>query len=441
MSSLDCDPSPRSVARRLLGVGLILVLLQAGCSSTPSPTDTRHQLNLGRLAVVAASKPPEIALKGLVRGKGSGAAVGAGGSFLECLGGLGHSSCSGNDPICGAAMIIGLGLCSAAGVVGGVVGALQAPSASSIRQTESSLHAAVGGGEIQEALRRQVENLARSEGHVLADPDAQQVRLAARQGDYRALADAGVDSVLEVGLSEVTTAGHGVKQPLQLLMQARVRLIRSLDNRELSNVDYVYQGERRLPAQWSASNGAALLQGVQLGYEALAAHIHDSVFLLYPFPDRGMHSAGWLAAAFGLAPLYPRNGGQLSDDNFLARQLEWTQVASTRPTLRWQAFPRPSDLAAAPAEMARVSNVRYDLVIAEERHLAPARIVYRGEGLRRPNHSLFKPLASKRYYFWSVRARFTLDGRERVTEWAATHLPASDHMTAPSVWSYRFRTP
>ncbi|WPP44553.1 hypothetical protein [Pseudomonas sp. AN-1] len=426
--------------QKLVSTGLILALLgQSACSLTPTVPDTRYQTSLGRIAVVAAPRPPEVRLEGLVRGKATGAASGAGSSFLNCLGELGHSGCSGD--ICGAVLIIGLGLCGVAGVVGGVVGAVQAPRASSVRHAESSLLAAVQAGEIQETLRRKVEELAVNEGRALAGPAPEQTRLATQRGDYRALAAAGIDQVLEVGLSEVSAASGGSKGALQLLMQARVRLIRSSDNRVLSDAEYLYQGERRLPAEWTRNNAAPLMQALQSGYAALGAHIHDSVFLLYPFPDRGMHGSGWLSSVFGLAPLEPRNRGQLTGDSFLDRQLVWTPVASTRPTLRWQAFPRPSDIAAAPAEMARVDNVRYDLVIAEARQLAPGSIVYRGESLPRASHTLISPLASKRHYFWSVRARFTLDGRERVTEWGSTHFMATGRLTTPSAWSYRFRTP
>jgi hypothetical protein len=420
----------------LVCTGLILVLLtQAACNLTPKLPDTRYQGSLTRIAVVAAAEAPDVQLQGFVRGKGSGAAAGAGSSFLSCLGELGHSSCSGD--ICGVALIIGLGLCGAAGVVG----AVQAPRASSVRQTESSLLAAVQAGEIQETLRRKVEDLALLEGHAVASPDPELTRRAARLGDYRPLADAGFDQVLEVGLSQVSAAGSGSKGAQQLLMQARVRLIRSRDNRELTSADYLYQGERRLPAEWAAEQGAALVPALQAGYATLGTHIHDSIFLLYPFPDRDMHSSGWLSAAFGLAPLYPRTNWQLSSDSFPGRSLEWSQVASTRPTLRWQSFPRPGDRASAPEDMTRLSNVRYDLVIAEERYLAPARIVYRSEGLRQPSHTLITSLRSRHRYFWSVRARFTLDGRERVTEWGSTHFMATDRLTAPSIWSYRFRTP
>lgn len=430
---------PASPPRRALCALLLLAqLVQAGCASAPRQPD-RSAAQLGRVAVVAAAQQPEIRLHGLVRGKGSGAAAGAGSTFAHCLEPLGQSSCSGD--FCGAVLILWFGVCGVAGLVGGVVGAVQAPSANAVRQTENRLRAGVDAGAIQTALRDQVVQLARDNSQALVDADSAALRQAARDNDYRPLAAAGIDSVLEVALREVATRGSAGDTPQPLLMQARVRLIRTADNHELGQREFVQQSERRRLAEWAAADGRVLLQALQNGYAALGAQIYDSEFLLYPFPDRGMHATGWLAAAFGLAPLAPRVSGQLSGSDGLTRALEWRTVDSTQPTLRWQAFPRPSDRAAAPAEMARVANVRYDLVIAEERALAPARIVYRGENLVEPQLRLSSPLRANGYYFWSVRARFTLDGRERVTEWGALRAPGNVQMATPSPWSYRFHTP
>lgn len=436
------DPAlPR--ARRLLCTGLCLaLLLQAGCAGrlpTAAAADTRQQGQLGRVAVIAAARQPQIHLEGFARNKISGAAGTAGSTFVHCLEPIGHSNCSGD--FCGAVLILWFGVCGVAGVVGGVVGAVKAPSGHAVRQAEGGLHKAVEAGEIQEALRRQVEQAAVAHGDAAVSVDAQVVRAAARGGDYRPLADSGVDSVLEVALSEVSTLGPAIDQPLQLLMQARVRLIRTADNRELRADEFLYQGERNLQAQWSAASGTRLVQALQAGYEALGTHIHEHVFMLYPFPDRRMLASDGRSTAFGLAPLSPPNIDRQPRESPRSRQQDWSRVTSSQPTLRWQAFPRPGDLRAAPSDMRRIDQVRYDLVIAEERHLAPARIVYRSEGLSEPKHTLLSPLRPRSHYFWSVRARFVLDGRQRVTEWSASQPSASNRLVSPSQDSYRFRTP
>jgi len=50
-------------------------------------------------------------------------------------------------------------------------------------------------------------------------------------------------------------------------------------------------------------------------------------------------------------------------------------------------------------------------------------------------------LQPKTRYFWTMRARFELDGATRVTGWGSNHYMGRDSMTAPSRFSYRFRTP
>jgi len=119
---------------------------------------------------------------------------------------------------------------------------------------------------------------------------------------------------------------------------------------------------------------------------------------------------------------------------------QWPKAESTTPLLAWEAFPRASDREAKPAEMARVANVGYDLVIAEEENLAAARVVYRREGLPSTEHRIEHPLAPGRRYLWSVRARFELDGRTYVTDWARIG-PSSEVLVAPSLVSYGFATP
>lgn len=144
---------PASSARRALcAVMLLAQLVQAGCASAPRQPD-RSPAQLGR---VAAAQPPEIRLHGLVRGKGSG-----------------------------AVLILWFGVCGVAGLVGGVVGAVQAPSASTVRQTEHRLRAGVDAGAIQNALRDQVVQLARDNGQALVEADSAALRQAARDHDYR----------------------------------------------------------------------------------------------------------------------------------------------------------------------------------------------------------------------------------------------------------------
>jgi len=406
---------------RARGLLALVAALHAGCASLPPQVPPApDRAALGRVAIVAGSETPQIHFEGFARSKGEGAAAGAGGVFLSCVASMGPAACGGT--FCGAVAVLWLGFCGVAGAVGGVAGAASAASADTVRSAETALRARLDVTTIQESLRRQIDIAAREREVALA-----------------ALSDA--DSLLEVTLVRAGTTGGGINAPVELQMVARIRVLRAADRAELYRAQMQYLGEAHPIVDWAADEGVRLLAALNGGYQALAAQIADNVFLLYPFPDRRPGSAGTLAVSFGLEPVYPRTRGTLSGDRLIGDYFEWTQVDSRQPTLRWQTFPRALDVAAAPAEMARVSRVSYDLVIARERNLAAAEVVYRRSGLGSTEHRLEAPLEANARFFWTVRARFTLDGATRVTGWSSTHFVARERVTAPSRYSYRFRTP
>lgn len=422
-------------------MALLAALLVGACANTGNvASDVGHQQQLGRVAVVAPQELPELRFEGFARGKAQGAAIGGGGSFAACLGSAGGGGCSG--AVCGAALILLVGICGVAGLVGGVAGAATAPSADQVAASEATLATAVEARTIQESLRREVVDAALAAGIVLVDLPAAETSAVAATRDYRALAAHGVDTVLETTLTHAGTAGMGINSPAAAYMEVRVRLVDVASQQERHVASYRYEGRRRKLAAWSADQGKALSEELAQGYRRLGAHIASSTLELYPLPDRDPHSAGGaLSWAFGLAPIEPPTCGVLTGDRLLGARFEWFAVDSLRPRLRWQAFPRRSDLAANPAEMGRVRNIRYELVVAREEEMVPGEIVYRRTGLTLPEHALESPLRPNARYFWTVRARFELDGRSRVTEWGATLAEGFGRVTAPSKYSYRFRTP
>lgn len=111
------------------------------------------------------------------------------------------------------------------------------------------------------------------------------------------------------------------------------------------------------------------------------------------------------------------------------------RVESLRPTLRWEALPMQEFTL---ADGAQAHDVRYDLRIRRTQH--PLELVYTREGLPVPHHRVESDLEANTEYAWEVRARFRLDGEERVSPWAAsTRGWRSAVLPAPSPW--RFKTP
>ena len=131
--------------------------------------------------------------------------------------------------------------------------------------------------------------------------------------------------------------------------------------------------------------------------------------------------AGGPLPVSGLRPEYPevRRGGVFP--------LPATaKVHSLQPTFRWEPFSGSQDYEANKAvALGRISNVTYDIKIWRP----PAELVYAREGLPEPSHTLEEPLAPRTFYYWTVRARFELDGHPRVTDWGRWKSPKNSLKT------------
>lgn len=128
-------------------------------------------------------------------------------------------------------------------------------------------------------------------------------------------------------------------------------------------------------------------------------------------------------------------------------------VDSLQSTLRWEAFPRPADLEGdREGRLSRIRNVTYDLRIWKFKAGSlpflwyPGELIYLRSALLVPTHRIELKLEPNTRYLWSVRARFELDGQQRVTEWGALlkyNGREYDPRTAqiPALNYYRFWTP
>jgi hypothetical protein len=389
-----------------LGWRLALALLLAwlAACTTPAPPDvpsSELRAQLASAAITAATEPPAIRFEGFAHGKLEGAGIGASRTFVSCIGALGHGSCQGS--ICGAALLLGLGLCTVATPVGGVVGAVIAPSAEQVRAAEAELRGVLGRNPLHESLRGELIAAARS-----------------HPGAWSPASGAAPETRIEVALTRVETEGAGIDSPLRLSMAASARVLGAGDSALLWEGGFVHRGGEHKLAEWSAEHGAPLLSALEQGYRALGAEIFERLFTLYPFPDARVQRRDLFHSSFGLAPLE-----EAAPDAGSARS------QGRRPLLRWQAFPRASDRAAAPAEMERVTRVRYELRVTRDTPAGQARLIYTRSNLERPEHRLEQSLAPRTVYTWSVRAHFELDGRPQHTEWSGFDR---DH-------GYVYRTP
>ena len=421
--------------RRL--VPAVSLALASACAVTPPQTlDPATRESLGRIAVVAVDRPPKVELAGIPSGKGSGAASGAAEAGAQCLGsfGSGAAGCSGIG--CAGVVLLIAVVCPAAAVAGGIMGASTAPASDTFDAGRARLEQAAAPAALQLGLREQVAHWARTELGAryveLADPAA---RLAAPKADYRALGALGVGCVLEASVEDLRLESIGGRggDP-SVVMTARVRIVRTADASVAYDEAIRFYGGRRKLADWVADEARPLQADIERAYAELGRAIVERAFFVYPFP--GHAQGAEQLKPYGLAARSYAGGGW----RMFLPGTQWPKVDSLTPLLAWEPFPRASDRAAKPADMARVANVGYDLVIAREQNLAAARVVYRREGLATPEHRVEAPLEPGRRYLWTVRARFELDGRAYLTDWARTG-PSSEVLVAPSLVSYSFSTP
>jgi hypothetical protein len=134
------------------------------------------------------------------------------------------------------------------------------------------------------------------------------------------------------------------------------------------------------------------------------------------------------APVSGFAPIYPEQS--FSMGHFRSNQLDtldWPKVDSLQPTLRWEPFPGSNQWGwGTPrkpfvvVDAKSVTDVSYDLKIWVVSKGAAGDVAYERERLPEPSHHLESPLKPDTEYYWSVRARFSVDGKPRVTEWSLT---------------------
>jgi hypothetical protein len=115
------------------------------------------------------------------------------------------------------------------------------------------------------------------------------------------------------------------------------------------------------------------------------------------------------------------------------KQVLFTEVDSTRPSLSWEAFQPP----------AGGNWVVYDLRLYKSENDSPGRVTLEENGLPFPRYQFQKGLEPCAKYFWTVRARFRVSGREEATEWGVVRTPGRDRWVpvVPDPAYYRLSTP
>jgi hypothetical protein len=400
-----------------------------------------------RIAFAVGRFDPQLSVEGDSR-EGSH----AGGGALHGA----HACMQGGTPAAIALACLPFGL-----LIGAIAGSSGAATQETTSEAQGKLAEASKALALPPALASRVASYVRSMGiegpGLLYDQGplsaADDPRYPATAGDY----------VVEIALTEIrATTPASAKVPYRFIVVARGRLVRVADNTIVDTFTKRVGTNLRTVDNWTANGNALMTLELNAIMATLAEAYADEWVLLHrgtgkapveeppkqessPFPTAGVSQAAMeqkLAPDYVLRPVDPPASASLRlSTSIMAFHMTAAPVASLTPTLTWERLPRT---------MLEPANLTYDVRILEGawhphpmasggrvfRAFRPVRVF---TGLKEPKVEVNQALQPCKTYFWTVRARFDLDGRRRTTEWSGGYLtvlgdidPASIRRPAPA---------
>jgi hypothetical protein len=335
------------------------------------------------------------------------------------------------------------------GVAGGIEGSKKAVPGDEAKNIEASITKAIANLNVQENLADHVA----SAGSDLTD---KRFRIVKGQGpsvqdekpNYSSIRDHDIDIVIEVSVNKLGfQGGEGSDPELSFFMLASVRVIRPADGVQLYLGVSEYDSRPRKVSQWARNGATPLQKEFENAYASLAEWIVEQLFLLYDFHTDSTWSTNLNCM---LQPYAPPMVG--SDKEFFSHKRKFSKVDSLQSTFQWEAFPRDKDRQYDKTGiLTKVSEIVYDLKIWKGSDGYPDELVYERRGLVAPEELREVPqkqisptdqteitpsappaihkerlveyridmmLEPSTEYYWTVRARFKLDGQTRVTRWS-----------------------
>lgn len=397
--------------RRSVGIGIIAVFLACtGCATRPPlPIQDSQRSEFGIIALIPARYLPMSNFETFARDQISGTAKGAAsGAFLGAVHGAAVGLATG--PF--AAFFVPF-LASVEAVVGGVAGGVYGATTSIPEGTAVDVDTMIANALKEIDTQRSLAERVRTSGRQLADNE---MALVLNQGpsatdekpryaDLKKKFNTAIEiGVLEVGFNKES---HGGSNPsLTFFMIARARCVRINESVEIYSRDFIYFSGSYTLSQWAENDAKRVQREFERSYERLAERMIQELFVLVD-ASRGDYKG------CGLMPKAPK-----PEYNFFRACLDFTPIDTVQPVFEWEAFQGAVDpLTGIPRP------VSYDLKIwkADEGYLGD--VVYDREGLASCRHRIEIRLEPSTRYFWSVRARFKIDGRAKATDWAFSSVP------------------
>ena len=243
------------------------------------------------------------------------------------------------------------------------------------------------------------------------------------EADYRVLLNGGMNTLLVVQVESLSlTAEEDIDPLLALDMAVTSTLVRTLDGVKLDERTFACRAGKRTFNQWSDSDPRPFTAGLSNCYKKVADRVAEELFLVYQPPE----GVTW------------RFGG---------KDFATVEVESLQPTFQWGVFTLLGEEEADERGLlGDIRHVTYDLKVwRTDTNNLPGDLIYLREEIPTAIHTIEQPLEPATTYFWTVRARFNLDGHTRVTPWAVTryrkgYAPSTfDRVTNP--FYYHFETP
>jgi hypothetical protein len=391
-----------------------LAFLASGCATAPSIEPIQGN---AKFAYAIGKFDPPISIN--TSGSGSYAGVGA----LSGVGACGQVLASPGDGFGAFFSAMLFLVCAPFGaVIGAATGAARAPLPEQISSAEARIAQASKGLNLQAMLADGAEAYA----HAIGASSLNELR---EQGPKSAEDNTGYspgpDYVIEMAISTVKAESPGSSNfPYAIEVSANGRLVRTSDNSTVDSFSKTIRTRPRTVQQWTAAGGAAISDALRQAVAQIAQAFMDEWFLVYREDHRDVRQRD--AHQGGEIPTYVLRPVDWPLRTVFPTTLQTVGVESRTPTLRWQ--PLPADLPETWFRE-RARNLVYDVRIFRMDVIGapgiagsriPGDLVQRYYGLT-DNSVRVGPLSPCGQYYWTVRARFELDGRQRSTEWSGAY--------------------
>jgi len=433
-------------------------LLTTGCATPSSrsfhstlPEELRREIRT--VAVLTVAEIPKNNFLTYAKNRNKGAAQGtAAGASYSALYMVAESAQSG--PF-GALLLPYMAAAGAivGGLAGGIEGAIKAVPADEAERIEVSINNAVDEIHIQDKFAEYMIHV----GIFLTEYSFNfAVSRDPKKNNDKVLLNSimqSADIVMEVRITDLGFIGGEGRDPaVSFFMDAAISLSRVKDGKELYSGKSSYSSRPQRFSEWSRNNANPLRLEFEKAYKRIAEQVIENLFLIHDFHIDSIWSTDMYCM---LKPVNP----PLTMLGFFSHERITPKLESRKPTFQWEAFPRDKDLRSdSKGLLSHISDISYDLIVWKTRDNIPTELVYDKKGLvltervlreeRIVEYTIDKELEPSTEYYWSVRARFMLDGKPRLTRWSYSRIPwytleqdpcLSDHIPLSNY--YRFMTP